>query len=758
MMTERFSTFRWMARRAFLLFSLALATALIGLRQPAPAQAAFIDPGFNPAPNSIVYAILVQPDDKILLGGSFGSLGGTARPGVARLNSDGSLDSGFNPGYTGAVRAIARQTDGKILAGGSFTLLDGQARSALGRLNANGSLDDSFADPLIRQNTFVGTVEAVLLQTDGKLIIGGKFTEVAGQPRQNIARLNANGSLDAGFNPGANAEVNALAVQSDGKILVGGDFTQLGGQSRSGLGRLNADGSLDAAYPATPGVINGEVRAMVLQPDGKLIVGGSFGGNVRRLHADGSMDFSFIGTAGASVYAVALQADGKILIGGAFGTANGRERLNIARLFANGAPDGSFNPGTNHVVTAVAAQADGRVLAGGFFTQMGGVSRSYLGRVNATAPTPVADPDFNPVVNNTVNRVALQADGKIVLGGSFSQVDGQPRGRVAQLLADGSLDGSFAPGESNGAVSAVAVQADGKVVVGGNFNLLDGQSRGAIGRLNANGSLDATFAPVVQNGSLSGSISAIAIQPDGKIVVGGQFTNLNGQPRFNIGRLHSDGSVDADFNPGADSLVSALLAQPDGKILVGGAFVTLAGETQPYFGRLNADGSLDSSVNPTLNNRVEAIALQPDGKILFGGRFTCPGYSSNVVLRLNANGAPDNDFFDCAGTWWSHWFNGNIQALVAQPDGKIVVGGLFTRIEGKPYETLGRLNGNGTLDSSFNPATNGFVFALALLPDDGLLVGGNFGDIGGWPQPFIARLVDPLAGLTNKVYLPMAMR
>jgi uncharacterized delta-60 repeat protein len=743
-------------RRAGLLFCLALAALLAGLT-PNLTQAAFIDSGFNPGASGIVYAIIVQPDGKILVGGGFGNLGGAYRPGIGRLNPDGSLDSPFNPGYTGVVRALALQNDGKILAGGGFSSLAGQPRSSLGRLNADGSLDTAFLDPGVRFNANFGTVEAIAIQSDGKVVIGGWFTEVAGQPRQNIARLNANGSLDAAFNPGANGRVYDLAIQPDGKILVGGEMTLLAGQARNYLGRLNANGSLDDSYTINPGQVTDRVYAMALQPDGKLIIGGSLGGHVRRMNSDGSMDFSFVGTASAVVYAVALQTDGKILIGGSFGTVNGRERRFIARLGANGVPDGSFNPGANHAVFAVAAQADGRVLAGGLFSQMGDVSRSYLGRVNATAPTPVPDPDFNPAANNLVNRLALQADGKIVLGGSFSEVDGQPRGRVAQLLADGSLDGSFAPGESNGAVSAVAVQADGKVVVGGNFNLLDGQPRGAIGRLNADGSLDATFTPAVQNGTLPGSINAIAIQPDGKIVVGGQFTSLNGQPRFNIGRLHSDGSVDADFSPEASSLVAALLVQPDGKILVGGAFITLAGETQPYFGRLNADGSLDSSVSPALNNRVEAIALQPDGKIVFGGRFTCPGYSSTVVLRLNANGTPDNDFFSCAGTW-SHWFNGNIQALVAQPDGKIVVGGLFSRIEDKPYETLGRLNGNGTLDSSFNPATNGFVYALALLPDDSLLVGGNFGDIGGRPQPFVARLVDPLASLTNKVYLPIIIR
>jgi uncharacterized delta-60 repeat protein len=488
MISKRFST---QFCRACLLFGLALTALLARLTPPTPAQAAFIDPGFNPGASGTVYVIVVQPDGKILVGGGFGNLGGAYRPGIGRLNPDGSLDSSFNPGNAGAaipvVRAIARQNDGKILAGGSFSSLAGQPRSSLGRLNADGSLDAGFLDPGVRFNANFGTIEAIAIQSDGKIVIGGWFTEVAGQPRQNIARLNANGSLDAAFNPGANGRVNDLAIQPDGKILVGGEMTLLAGQARNYLGRLNADGSLDESYTINPGQVTDRVYAMALQPDGKLIIGGSLGGHVRRMNSDGSMDFSFVGTAGAVVYAIALQTDGKILIGGSFGTVNGRERRFIARLGANGIPDGSFNPGVDLTVLAVAAQADGRVLAGGLFSQMGGVTRSRLGRTNPTAPTPVPDPAFNPTVNNLINTVDLQADGKIILGGTFTEIDGQPRGRVGRLHPDGSLDGGFTIGESNGTVYAVAAQPNGKVIVGGNFTLLDGAARAGIGRLNADG-------------------------------------------------------------------------------------------------------------------------------------------------------------------------------------------------------------------------------------------------------------------------------
>src|SRR5262249_47809943 len=158
------------------------------------------------------------------------------------------------------------QTDGKILVGGSFTILAGQPRSNLGRINADGTLDAEFNPGL---GGSAPSVNCLVLQGDGKILVGGRFNTLGGQACTNIARLNANGTLDAGFNPGANGTVNSLAVEADGRILVGGIFTTLGGQTRPRLGRLTARGVLDASFD--PGA-SGQVYALAVQADGEILV------------------------------------------------------------------------------------------------------------------------------------------------------------------------------------------------------------------------------------------------------------------------------------------------------------------------------------------------------------------------------------------------------------------------------------------------------------------------------------------------------
>jgi uncharacterized delta-60 repeat protein len=179
-------------------------------------------------------------------------------------------------------------------------------------------------------------------------------------------------------------------------------------------------------------------------------------------------------------------------------------------------------------------------------------------------------------------------------------------------------------------------------VVGGYFAELGGQPRSKIGRLNADGSLDTTFNPGV--GGYSPDVSALAIQADGKIVVGGYFTELGGQERSNIGRLNADGTLDLDFDPGTNLWVLSLVVQPDdNKILVGGLFGTLGGETRKYIGRLNPDGSLDAAFNPGANDYVLAVDLQADGEIVVGGLFTqLGGQPSDFIGRLD----PDGTFID----------------------------------------------------------------------------------------------------------------
>ena len=321
------------------------------------------------------------------------------------------------------------------------------------------------------------------VQADGKILAGGDFTTLGGQPRSRIGRLKPDGSLDAAFDPGADERVHCLAVQTDGKILVGGNFNTLGGQTRTCLGRLNADGSLDTNFD--PEVL-WIVYCLAVQADGKILVGGQFwslGGQPRdcigRLNPDGSLDTSFNPGADCFVYCFALQTDGKILVGGGFTALGGQARNRIGRLNADGSLDTSFNPGANRDVWSLAVQPDGKILVGGYFSSLGGQACNYLGRLNADGSLDAA---FDPGADSIVYAVTVQADGKILVGGYFSTLGGQARDHLGRLNADGSLDTLFDPGESD-IPTGLAVQADGKILVGGWFTTLGGQARGYLGRL-----------------------------------------------------------------------------------------------------------------------------------------------------------------------------------------------------------------------------------------------------------------------------------
>src|ERR1035441_754968 len=220
--------------------------------------------------------------------------------------------------------------------------------------------------------------------------------------------------------------------------------------------------------------------------------------------------------------------------------------------------------------------------------------------------------------------LAVQADGKILVGGYFTALGGQPRSYIGRLNSSGTLDTGFDPGASS-TVYSLAVQTDGKIVVGGAF-----------GRLNVDGTRDTGFTPAA-----NGAVENVLFQPDGKIVVAGTFTSLGGQPRHNIGRLNSDGTVDLGFNPGTDYLVSSLALQADGRIVIGGVFTTLGGQPRSNLGRLNADGTLDPILNQgtdaSFNGTVYSVAVQTDGKILVAGNFaTLAGQPRSRIGRFNS--------------------------------------------------------------------------------------------------------------------------
>jgi uncharacterized delta-60 repeat protein len=372
---------------------------------------------------------------------------------------------------------------------------------------------------------------------------------------------------------------------------------------------------------------------------------------------------------------------------------------------------------------------------------------SLVGLALLTLAAPVysqTPDDLNPGADNFVYATAIQPDGKILVGGSFTTLGGQSRSCIGRLNADGTLDTAFNPGASGlpvpwavpTSVHCLAVQADGKILVGGYFTTLGGQPRNCIGRLNPDGTVDPAFNPGIDAVNHYCFLWCLAVQADGKILVGGYFTQLGGQPRSFIGRLNSNGTLDTDFNPGAGSTVYCLAIQTDGRIVVGGIFKTLAGAGCNYLGRLNADGTRDTGFNPGPNSDVRCVVCQPDGNILVAGSFTSVGgQPRHSIGRLNSNGTADLGF--------DPGLSSLPCSLALQADGRIVVGGVFTTLGGQPRSNLGRLNADGTLDPSLNqgtdPSFNGTVYSVAVQTDGKILVAGNFATLAGQPRSRIGR-------------------
>lgn len=383
------------------------------------------------------------------------------------------------------------------------------------------------------------------------------------------------GDLDTTFDPGTGVDslVYSIAVQTNGQILIGGDFTSFDGTSRTNIARLNANGHLDAGF------------------DPGSAIGGSF----------------------SYVDAVALQPGGEVLLGGSF---TSQVATNLARLKTNGTLDTNFGVQTDDTVNAIVVQTNGAAVLAGFFTEVNGVARSRIARMDTNG---VVDADFTPnVAGNpfaSIFALALQNDGKIILGGSFISIDSTPSTNIARLTASGSPDPDFKPGSVAGgqlssAVYAVAVDGEGGILAGGDFSSVDGTARTNLVRLNSDGTLDRNFDPGLGTDS---AVNVIVPQSDGKLLIGGYFTSVDGTPRNHIARLNPDGRPDNSFDPksGADGVIYSVALQPDGMVLIGGGFASFDDTPRGGIARLQNVISLPAPqlVNPIVSNSVFTVSV-----------------------------------------------------------------------------------------------------------------------------------------------------
>jgi uncharacterized delta-60 repeat protein len=654
--------------------------------------------------NDGVRDLALQPDGKIIAVGLFSAYNGGAIPTyIIRLNADGTRDTSFNlgTGLNGPAYAVELQPDGKIVVGGGFTAVNGVSRASVARLNSDGTLDTSFnagsaANSLVR---------VIRLQPDGKMMVGGTFSTFNGATHNALLRLNSDGSVDGSFDVGTGVTIDndatvgqvlGMAIQADGKVLIGGSFNRVNGNFRPGLTRLNSNGTLDATFVRDSG--GDYVTDILVLPNSQIYVSGGLGPGsfgTLRLNSNGSLDNAFQGqVVNDAVSHANVQADGKVILSGNFTDIALSGRRNLVRLETNGAIDTGFNPNltTTAVVNRIVRQADGKALVMGNLLLANGTRRSNIARFNADGTLDTSfDPFVTPPWSGGIQGAAVQPDGKIVVGGSFLRsLDGTlTLDRMARLNADGSHDPTFVNGAPTlTTVRAVHVLPDGKILAGGLFNVSG--TRGLV-RLNSNGSLDATFN--VGTGA-NGTVTDLEVQADGKILIAGTFTQYNGSSAARVARLNADGSLDGGFTvgSGANSTVNDLDLQPDGKVLIGGAFTTFSGVSRNRVARLNADGTLDTGfdIGTGANSAVSAIKFLPGGKVLVGGAFI--NFNSQPIqflAKLNSDGSIDNTFFSGFQLGLAQQ---NVLALAAQADGKALVGGVFRFYNGVSRDSYLRLS------------------------------------------------------------------
>ncbi len=848
-----------------------LAMSLFVVAQAAVGE---VDEMFVPVVNGEGVACAIPGEgDTLLVGGTLrSSVSDWSSSGVVKLKRDGRVDTSFsaNVGPSSAgVLAIVALPDRKLLIGGDFQAVDGIPRKHIARLLENGRLDPAFdAGPWnipegIEVSPFRLGVNRLRVEADGGILLGNVddiFNAGTSRPLPYdwVVRMFNDGRLDAGYNPAAEPRPFARRQSDGGELYREVEI----GYSGTLLRRFFPDLKPDPAFVR---VIPGSVpyttfTAVTLLPDDRILVAID---KIRPVFGSPPW-FDFLGYSFEGFELKLLRRDGQ--------DDPGFPVLTQARPVYNFNP---FVPPSSYqkpVVHGLFPLPGGDFVVAGNFDQIGGRARPGLARIQGVpvipAPVLVALPlvpkdvvallgepvafessgfsQAGPVryqwrhngveLPGATNRFFSSASARAAEAGDYevtATVTGLAPARAKAnlrvlLRPAGSVDPGFNAGiEADGAILALALQPDGKILIGGQFARINGRSRPGIARLQADGNLDDSFDPGsgFHYATLPGQTAArvLLAQPDGKIMVGGRFTEYQGRPVTNLARLLPGGGLDQGFvldpPPANELTVLSLALQSGGRLLVSGAFSYFGSQAGDYFNpqpqavpyaslaRFDSSGRLDRSLqfgymswfscgaacksfspNTIFRVRVlpddgiviagnipggirffdhqgggpqglaipgtdasktegvpsvDRLEVQPDGTLYFGGTFYLrdgsgylsagpvgkwsghydrewdsrvqveranfmtplfalnkhdqivvsgifPGLNggSNTLARFQPDGSPDPLFKLRAGP------DKDINALVVQPDGKILVAGDFTTIDGVPRQGLARLHGD----------------------------------------------------------------
>ncbi|NCT95594.1 MAG: hypothetical protein GXC72_14310 [Chitinophagaceae bacterium] len=620
-----------------------------------------------------INAVVKQADGKLLVAGEFSSYNGRPRKNFCRLMPDGSLDNDFiaTSGFDREVNCIALQSDGKILVGGHFYTYNGQPASAIVRLNTDGSVDKSFNMGMgfyfgeTNYSSSSGIVNTILVMPDGKILVGGRYVNYNGQRSFSLTRLNQDGTVDRGFQSGfvnGEEEVMSLAIHK-GRILVGGRFNKYSGAQRNGFVKITMSGSIDIGFNLGGEGMEFEttIRSIAVQPDEKIVLVGRITkyngnqiGNIVRLNENGWVDRKFFLSRfnTTTLYTTLIDEKGCIYVGGEFAQYHDVVRGGIIKLMPDGTPDKTAlgtNIFSDVVVKSLVKTDDGNIIVAGRFSKLSYHLRRSIGIIDGDKGKIIASM-FSPSwgFNGPVEKIIPLADGKYLLAGMFTLYNSRFVNNMMVVNEAGERDTNFLfpfYKYTLRSLSDVQVQRDGKILLAG--ELMDSDNRFfSLIRLKVDGTPDESF--FTGGGFGRESVNAIQIQQDGKILVGGTFEKYDGVPVNGMVRLNVNGSIDNSFQPMLKTEVKKMLLDQSGNILVIGES-RLNNEFVSNIIRYTPTGAYDKTFNPLKAGYsradLSAIALQPDGKVLLGGLFAIANNERyEGIIRVGNDGMPDNAF------------------------------------------------------------------------------------------------------------------
>jgi uncharacterized delta-60 repeat protein len=403
------------------------------------------------------------------------------------------------------------------------------------------------------------------------------------------------------------------------------------------------------------------------QADGRMIIGGDFKSvqnnnvisqDVTRLDALGNIDTSFQVTTNGSVRKVVVLPNGKIMIAGFFNNVNSVLTGSVARLNADGTLDSTFNYENVIFTRDMAILDNGKILVAGQHPVSPG-NPNFLFRLN---PNGTLDSSFkhNEIsgANAEVEKIVPLTNGDLIIVGNFTKVGTENRARIAKLNSEGQLvTDSFTDSNVDDRIEDVAVQQNGKVIIGGSFLNVAGVQRKRLARLNVDGSLDTSFTP---NSAIDGSVFSVALGPDGLVYVGGQFNTLGISSTNKFGRLLQDGQTDTLFLTTINDQVRSIQTKANGFVYVAGkqnvvgnlasvGFTRLSTLVQPF---IKEDTSFVN--HPGTDQQVRSIAVVPSANSMWlGGSFNQVGSKVNTYLSRQSNSGDHASFFDTTSETFS---------------------------------------------------------------------------------------------------------